>query len=57
MCFMGFEFKFKLSRAMQAVDNREARLRKAFSRIEMSDGRIRKEDLIKLLTVNILNNI
>ena len=38
-------------RAMQAVDNREARLRKAFSRIEMSDGRIRKDDLIKLLTV------
>ena len=36
---------------MQAVDNRESRLRIAFSKIETEDGRIRKEDLIRLLTV------
>lgn len=36
---------------MQAVDNRESRLRKAFTRIEI-DGKIRREDLVKLLTVS-----
>ena len=42
---------------MQAVDNRESRLRKAFTRIEI-DGKIRREDLVKLLTVSlILRNI
>ena len=36
---------------MQAVDNRESRLRKAFVKIERDDGRVRGEDLIRLLTV------
>ena len=36
---------------MQAVDNRESRLRKAFVKIERGDGRVRGEDLIRLLTV------
>ena len=40
-------------RQMQAVDNREGRLRRAFSKIEGPDGRIRREDLVKLLTVSI----
>ena len=39
-------------RQMQAVDNREGRLRRAFSKIEGPDGRIRREDLVKLLTVS-----
>ena len=38
---------------MQAVDNRESRLRKAFTRIEV-DGKIRREDLVKLLTVSLI---
>ena len=38
---------------MQAVDNRESRLRKAFVKIERDDGRVRGEDLIRLLTVTL----
>ena len=38
---------------MQAVDNRESRLRKAFTRIEIG-GKIRREDLVKLLTVRLI---
>ena len=40
-----------LFRKMQAVDNRESRLRKAFAKIEISEGRLRGEDLKRLLTV------
>ena len=38
---------------MQAVDNREARLRSAFQCIETEDGRLRREDIIRLLTVRL----
>ena len=41
---------------MQAVDNRESRLRRAFAKIEIG-GKIRGEDLVRLLTVShILKN-
>ena len=36
---------------MQAVDNRESRLRKAFAKIETLDGRLRGGDIKRLLTV------
>ena len=37
---------------MQAVDDREARLRKALQLLENEDGRILREDIVKLVTVN-----
>ena len=40
-------------RVMQAVDNREARLRSAFQCIETQDGRLRREDIVRLLTVQL----
>ena len=40
------------SRKMQAVDDREARLRKALQLLENEDGRILREDIVKLVTVN-----
>lgn len=36
---------------MQAVDDRESRLRKALQVLENEDGRILREDIVKLVTV------
>ena len=36
---------------MQAIDDRESRLRNSFGRLEDEDGRISKEDIINLVTV------
>ena len=38
---------------MQAVDDREARLRTAFAKLEEEDGRILRDSIIKLVTVDI----
>ena len=40
-------------RKMQAVDDREARLRTAFAKLEEEDGRILRDSIIKLVTVDI----
>ena len=37
---------------MQAIDNREARLRSALEKLEEEDGRIDRESLIRLVTVS-----
>ena len=37
---------------MQAMDDRESRLRTAFGRLEEEDGRIRKESIIHIVTVS-----
>ena len=38
-------------RRMQAVDDRESRLRSALERLEDEDGRILRENIIRLVTV------
>jgi hypothetical protein len=40
---------------MQKVDEREARIRNAFKKIETRDGRLRKDDIFRLLTVSLLH--
>ena len=39
---------------MQAVDDRESRLRTAFERLEEQDGRIQRDNIIRMVTVSIL---
>ena len=41
-------------RKMQAVDDRESRLRTALMKLEEQDGRISRESLIRVVTVSII---
>ena len=38
-------------RQMQAVDDREARLRSAFEKLEDEEGRIARADIVRMVTV------
>ena len=42
-----------VARKMQAVDDRESRLRTAFEKLEERDGRIQRENIIKMVTVSL----
>ena len=39
-------------RQMQAVDDREARLRSAFEKLEDEEGRIARADIVRMVTVD-----
>ena len=42
---------------MQALDDRESRLRKALEMLEEPDGRILRDSIIRLVTVNLERSI